>query len=643
MIPLLIVFCVALALVAGGLLFKIGKLRDAVEAANRESERLREYYESETARVYAEAQKSVAEAQKLVDQQVAEIKEESERVRVHYEAEARKHRQEADALVAQTLKDSESLQKYVGVKDAEAEAQRQLLEAIKVADNLRAQAQTLLEHSEAAAQEQRSNAEEAADETREQANARLDQAIRDAGRIVAEAEKRAQQIGGDAYKALREKELLEHAAEAIRNVIEGYGDRYVVPPHSVLDDFAEKFGYDEAGKALKSAREQSRRMVEQGQAASCDYVEAGRRQTAIQFVIVAFNGYVDSILSRVREDNYGTVEQKIKDAYSLVNHNGSAFRDARILPAYLDARLTELKWAVKLQELAARLRDEQRALREEMRDRELAEQEREAAEREAAKMVELKENALKEAEQEIARKIATATGEQKKQFEIELEKLRKDLAEATQKKLSIAQQTSVGHIYIISNEGSFGPGVYKIGLTRRDPEVRVDELYDASVPFGFDIHGVIKTQNAPALEYKLHRSFLGARLNKKNFHKEFFKVDLKEIREQIEKLAQSLDLTDAPQWRETEAGRAAEWQESRNIDNDPAAKENWLKRQQAVADEKWIKHEKRLAKRLQREALRQAGGVGNGSATVNANGNGGGVPAGPASSSGPAALAPAAS
>src|SRR5437879_3107687 len=159
-----------------------------------------------------------------------------------------------------------------------------------------------------------------------------------------------------------------------------------------------------------------------------------------------------------------------------------------------------------------------------MRDRELAEKEREAAEREAARVVELKEAALRDAEKEIAEKIAHATEEQKVQFETELEKLRKELADATEKKISIAQQTSVGHIYIISNEGSFGPGVYKIGLTRRDPEIRVDELYDASVPFEFDIHGVIRTENAPALEYKLHRRFLAVRLNKKNFHKEFFRV-----------------------------------------------------------------------------------------------------------------------
>ena len=127
--------------------------------------------------------------------------------------------------------------------------------------------------------------------------------------------------------------------------------------------------------------------------------------------------------------------------------------------------------------------------------------------------------------------------------------------------------------------------------------MRVDELYDASVPFEFEIHAVIKTENAPALEYKLHRQFLATRINKKNFHKEFFRVDLNEIRQEVEKLTQGADFTGTPQWRETEAGRASEWQQSREIENDVQAKADWLKREQSWADEKWLKRERRLARR----------------------------------------------
>src|SRR5476651_296141 len=100
-----------------------------------------------------------------------------------------------------------------------------------------------------------------------------------------------------------------------------------------------------------------------------------------------------------------------------------------------------------------------------------------------------------------------ATAEQKVALEREVQELQLKLTEATTRELTIAQQTSKGRIYIISNVGSFGEGVYRIGLTRRAADERVDELSSASVPFEFDIHAVIETENAPQLEYKIHHQF----------------------------------------------------------------------------------------------------------------------------------------
>jgi DNA repair exonuclease SbcCD ATPase subunit len=281
------VVCIGLFIAA---MFLNKKLEGQVAAANQESERLRQHYESETQRVYNEAQASVAEAQKQIEQQLAEVKQESETIRQHYETETRKSQDAADALVAKTIKDFEPVRRFEKFRDAEAEAQRQLANALKEATSLRAEAQSLMEQAKAAAADERLAAKEKAKALRDQADALLNQATRDAGRIMAEAEKRAEQIGGDAYRALREKELLEQAAEAMRNIIEGYGDRYLIPTHNLLDDLAVEFGYAAAGASLKSALDLSRRMVEQGEAAACDYVEADRRKTAIQFVIHAFKG-----------------------------------------------------------------------------------------------------------------------------------------------------------------------------------------------------------------------------------------------------------------------------------------------------------------------------------------------------------------
>ncbi len=333
-------------------------------------------------------------------------------------------------------------------------------------------------------------------------------------------------------------------------------------------------------------------MVEQGEAATCEYAEANRRETAIHFVIDAFNGRVDAILSRIRRDNYGVLEQEIRDAFSLVNLNGKAFRDARILSAYLDARLAELKWAVVVQELARKQLEEQRDLKARLRDEEKARKEREEQMRQAAKEEELKKKALEEKERELAdARLAfeRAAAEDKAKWEQKItdmqltnEGLRLDLAAATEKKLTIAQQTKKGHVYIISNVGSFGEGVYKIGQTRRlNAQERIDELGDASVPFEFDVHAWIESENAPALEHKLQKCFLAMQLNKINSRKEFFRVSLKQIREEVDRLKQGDEFT-VTHW--TDMAAATQYRESLDIESDPQKLEKWLKRQEALAD-----------------------------------------------------------
>ncbi len=109
-----------------------------------------------------------------------------------------------------------------------------------------------------------------------------------------------------------------------------------------------------------------------------------------------------------------------------------------------------------------------------------------------------------------------------------------DAHEKSERAMSMAQQTRAGYVYIISNIGSFGKDVYKIGMSRRlDPMDRVRELGDASVPFGFDVHALIYSDDAPALENMLHKEFAEHRLNLKNYRREFFAVPLKNIEKAI--------------------------------------------------------------------------------------------------------------
>lgn len=125
----------------------------------------------------------------------------------------------------------------------------------------------------------------------------------------------------------------------------------------------------------------------------------------------------------------------------------------------------------------------------------------------------------------------------------------------------MAQITQSGYVYIISNVGAFGEDVVKIGLTRRlDPDDRVKELGDASVPFAFDTHAIIYSEEAPSLEAALHKEFHDRRVNTSNLRKEFFRVTLNEVQSAVERLAPDANFfrdIEAQEWNETLANRKA--------------------------------------------------------------------------------------
>ena len=372
--------------------------------------------------------------------------------------------------------------------------------------------------------------------------------------IIETAHKKAEEIAGDAYKALKDYDKMKDKIKALKNVIEGYGNQYIVPSSSVLDDLADDFGYTEAGQELKKAREKTKVIVKNGLAADCDYVENNRRTTAIDFVTDAFNGKVDTILATVKSTNYGILKQKILDAFTLVNSLGEPFKNARITDNYLQARLEELNWAVATTELKEKEKEEQRVIKEQIREEERARKEYEKAIKEAAKEEALLNKMMEKAKLQLQE----ASEQQKAKYEAKLIDLQKKLQEAEEKNqraLSMAQQTKSGHVYIISNIGSFGENVYKIGMTRRlNPLDRVRELGDASVPFSFDVHSMIFSNDAPKLENELHKIFSNHQVNKVNSKKEFFRVNIKDIREQLENMgieAKWTMLAEAKEYRES--------------------------------------------------------------------------------------------
>lgn len=246
-----------------------------------------------------------------------------------------------------------------------------------------------------------------------------------------------------------------------------------------------------------------------------------------KLMVRSFNAESDNMISKVRFNNVVSYEEKIVKLSESVNKFGKNFQ-CTISKDYVDLKLEELRLEYELQQKLYEEKEEQRLIKEQMREEEKEKREFEKALKEVQEEEKRFEKALEEAKKQLDK----ATDADKQGLEAKIAELMNQLESAKQKERAVsqAQLTKCGHIYIISNIGSFGEDVYKVGMTRRlEPMERVKELGDASVPFEFDVHALVYSENAPDLERKLHKFLNDHRLNKVNERREFFKVDLNRI------------------------------------------------------------------------------------------------------------------
>lgn len=256
----------------------------------------------------------------------------------------------------------------------------------------------------------------------------------------------------------------------------------------------------------------------------------------VKLMLTAFNIECDMLIGKVSPSSFGRTLERIE---KLANNleKSAATMECGFDIDYIELKFEECKlqyqYTLKKQEEIA----EQKLIKEQIREEQRAIKEFEKAIAEAEKEEKMYRNLLDKAQQELAQ----ANEQERSEMEQRIAILELQLAEAEAKEeraKSMAEQTRKGHVYVISNIGSFGEDVYKIGLTRRlEPMDRVKELGDASVPFPFDVHAMIYTDDAPALETALHREFHSQRVNAVNIRKEFFSVDLEEIKDAVEKIA----------------------------------------------------------------------------------------------------------
>jgi len=266
-------------------------------------------------------------------------------------------------------------------------------------------------------------------------------------------------------------------------------------------------------------------------------------------LVHSFNIQCISLLKDIRWNNFETIIKTLNRTYKYENKLGKYYC-TQITKEYFDLQVQLLHLEFEYQNKVYQEKEEARLIKEEKREEEKAlleiERERKKAEQE--------EIYYSKALNKVKKEIENATGSK---YDLLLEKiiyLETELLEAQENKeraISMAQQTRRGYVYVISNIGSFGQNIFKIGMTRRlDPTDRIRELSNASVPFGYDIHVMIYSEDAPTLETKLHNAFEDKKVNVVNGRKEFFKVQLDDIEKVVRESGIEVDFIKLPEARD---------------------------------------------------------------------------------------------
>jgi hypothetical protein len=319
--------------------------------------------------------------------------------------------------------------------------------------------------------------------------------------------------------------------------------------------------------ALDDLRSRERDLIRNGSAATIGVAwtinnsrrEGERMQKQyVKLMLRAFNGECDAAVAKVTWNNIVKMEERIRKGFEAINTLGGVMQIS-INRLYLDLKIAELRLEFEGEEKKRQEIEEQRRIKEQMREEERALREAERAKEEAEAEEARYQKALERARAEMANAQGAALEELNKRIghlDAALQKARDMKDKATM----MAQLTRAGHIYVISNIGSFGENVFKIGMTRRlEPFDRIKELGDASVPFDFDVHAMIYSEDAPTLECAFHDGFAERRINLINPRKEFFSVSIDEIEHFAVGKSLKLELTklaEARDYRQTLALRA---------------------------------------------------------------------------------------
>jgi hypothetical protein len=437
--------------------------------------------------------------------------------------------------------------RYKPVMDAASEAQRLQTDAVEKAAKVKATAVSELDRMRSEAQRLQSDAIEKAAKVKATAVSELDRMRK----AIEEQRVRRDALAAEHAQLTTAHERLQREVSQLEENLEdiSFG---IYKPH---------FGYDtpeEYKAALVEVVAKQREMVRGGLATrvAVEWSVSGSRREGermqrqySKLLLRAFNGECEAAIAKVAWNNAGNMEERIRKAFDAINKLGGVMQVSIVEP-YMDLKLSELRLEHELEEKKKAVLEEQRRIREAGREQERAQRqldaEREDAEEQEARFA----RALDKARLDAAR----AKGEEHARLTARILELEAELQGAHIRKervSALAELTRAGYLYVLSNVGSFGEDIVKIGMTRRaDPADRVKELGDASVPFGLDVHAMVYCEDAPALECMFHERFAQRRINLMNNRKEFFKVSVDELQAFATERGLAIAFTRTPEARE---------------------------------------------------------------------------------------------
>lgn len=273
-----------------------------------------------------------------------------------------------------------------------------------------------------------------------------------------------------------------------------------------------------------------------------------------KLLLRAFNSECDDVIEHVKYNNIESCEKRIGASRDAISKLGSIM-EISITPSYYRLKIEELYLAFEYQRKKQEEKEAQKEARAMMREEAKLSREIEVEKKKLEKEQKHYQNALTKINEQLKNALESERAsieEKKAEIEEQLKKIDEDFKNVDYR----AANQRAGYVYVISNIGAFGENVYKIGMTRRlDPMDRIDELGDASVPFNFDVHAMIFTEDAPGLETALHNAFADRKMNFVNQRREFFNVSLNEIKEVVkknyDKTVEFVDIPPAEQYRES--------------------------------------------------------------------------------------------